>query len=225
MVKVRPALLGALALLTLGGILTPVALASGPFWHVNGSKFESGARQIKLQVKGAVILKSASLKLEIECKNSITEGATIGGSKETQGQMKGRLTLTQCAVLQPSGCGIVQPILSKGLTWGISHLLGTKRGAKVQAAVGRLIWPLHLTTCGALIELEVDGSVAAEILPVGAETQEDLFSFPVTPITKVEQEGVEQGVQLEIAGVPATFSGAYGARLATFPEKFGIFDS
>lgn len=225
MIKVRLALFGALTLFMLSGVVSSVASASGPFWHVNGSKFETGTRQIKLQIKGVAVLKSPGAGLEVECKNSISEGATIEGSKETQGQGKGRVSYSSCKVLKPTVCTVVEPIVTNPLK---SHLAT----AATQSGIVELFEPgqgtvfvvLHFTSCGAITEAGVNGSIAAEVNPSKVEGQEGQVVFPSPSVAKVKLEGVEKEPKLTSIGFAATFTGAYTARLATFPEKFGVFE-
>jgi len=223
MIKARVALLGALALFIVSGVAAPMASASGPFWHVGGSKFESGTRQIKLQSKGSLVLKSTVL--EIECKNSISEGATIEGSTTTQGQGKGRVSYSSCSVLKPTACTVAQPIVTNPLK---AHLAESSTQTNYvelfEPGQGSVFVVLNLSGC-TLKEVGVTGSIAAELIPTKVEGQEGLVVFPSTPISKVKLEGVEKTPKLETVGIAATFTGAYGARLATFPEKFGVFET
>lgn len=226
MFKARLAVLGALALFIVSGIAASTASASGPFWHVNGSKFETGTRQIKLQTKGSAVLKSSSAKLEIECKNSISEGATIEGSKETQGQGKGRVSYSSCKVILPTGCTVVEPIVTTSLKSYLANAATQTGIVEVfEPSTGLTFVTLKLLTCGSLTEVGVNGSIAAEVIPAKVEGQEGLLAFPATAIGKVKHEGVEKTLKLETIGFPATFTAAYGARLATFPEKFGAFET
>jgi len=223
--KVSHMLSGALVFLAFSGIATSAASASGPFWHVGGKKFESGTRQIKLQSKGAIVLKSTVI--EIECKNSISEGATIEGSTTTQGQGKGRISYSSCTVLKPTpGCDIAQPIIMTPLNF---HLVETGTQTHyallLEPAEGVVFVVLKFSGTCTIKEWAVTGSIAAEVIPTKVESQDGLITFPTTPITKVKLEGTEKAVKLETVGIAFTISAAYGARLATFPEKFGVFET
>ncbi len=228
MFKVRLAVLGALALFIVSGIAASTASASGPFWHVGGTKFEAGTRQIKLQSKGVAVLKSPLAGLEIECKNSISEGATIEGSKETQGQGKGRVSYSSCVVLKPTtaGCTVAQPIVTNPLKAYLAEAATQTNYVEVfEPGQGIVFVTLKLTNCKPLGEVGVDGSIAAEIIPTKANGQEGMIAFPSTAISKVKHEGVEKTIKLETVGDPATFNAVYAARLATFPETFGVFET
>jgi hypothetical protein len=75
-------------------------------------------------------------------------------------------------------------------------------------------------------EVGIDGSTVAEVIPAEKEEQENLISFPSTAILKVVHEGTEVSLApLKIIGFTAVFTGAYAARLANFPEKFGAFET
>ncbi len=226
MFKARLAVLGALALFIVSGIAASTASA-GPFWHVNGSKFETGAKQVKLQTKGSAVLKSPSVKLEIECKNSISEGATLeGNGSKFQGQGKGRVSYSSCKVISPTGCTVVEPIVTTSLKSYLANAATQTGIVEVfEPSTGLTFVTLKLLTCGSLTEVGVNGNIAAEVIPAGVEGQEGLLVFPATAIGKVKHEGQEKTLKLETVGFPATFTAAYGARLATFPEKFGAFET
>jgi hypothetical protein len=76
--------------------------------------------------------------------------------------------------------------------------------------------------CQGLVEEEVTGTVAAEVMPIEKESQELMLNFPKTPITTIVHEQQERKIGLMFAGEPAIFSGVYGARLAT-NEPWGVF--
>jgi hypothetical protein len=209
------------------GVMTSVASASGPFFHVGGTKL-SGTKQIKLQSKGSAVFKSPSVKLEIECNNSVSEGATIEGGGETQGQAKGRVSFSSCKVLSPkTECEVNQPIvtnqLKSYLAISVKPVTQTKDVEVFEPSQGVQFTELTLTKCS-LTTVGVTGSIAAELIPVGVEGQEGLVVYPATAITEVNHEGVAKKVKFETVGVTDSFVAAYGARLATFPEKFGIFE-
>jgi hypothetical protein len=64
------------------------------------------------------------------------------------------------------------------------------------------------------------GTLVAEVIPSKLEEQEGLVAFPTTPITKIKHEGVEKTLTAE-----TTLTAFYGARLASFPERFGAFET
>jgi hypothetical protein len=230
MFKTRVAMLGVLALFIASGIATSTASAAGPFWRVNGSKLGQGAvKQIKLQSKISSVLvgKLAGIAtIEIECKNSVSEGATIENNPNTQGQDKGRVSFTQCRVIQPAGCTVVEPITTNQL----KSYLAINPNNKQQKFVDVFV-PQQGTTfvnirfspaCLGVNEAAVTGSVAAEIVPVEKEVQEAILDFPPSPITSVVYLQQEQKIGLTFAGEPAIFDTVYGARLQT-NEPFGVF--
>lgn len=203
-------------------------LQPGPNWRVNGNQLKQGTKQIKLQLKGTAVLKTPLLSVEIECKNSISEGATIEGQGEAQGQGKGRVSYTQCTVLKPSACTVAQPITTNQLK---SHIAFASTQTKMvqifEPTVGVTFVVLKFSgaSCPASVlgERGVIGSIAAELTPVGKESQEGLVAFPSSAITTVLYEGQERKLKLEVGGFPSTFSAVYGARLAT-NEPFGVFE-
>jgi len=217
----------ALTLLVFSGAMTSAASASGPYWHVGGAKLQ-GTRQIKLQAKGPAVFKLPSIKLEIECNGSVSEGATIEDGGETQGQAKGRVSFSSCKVLLPkTECEVAQPIvtnqLKSYLANSVKPVTQTKTVEVFEPSQGAIFTELKLTNCG-LTTIAITGSIAAELIPVGIERQEDLFSFPATSITEVNHEGALHKLKFETVGVATTLVETYGARLATFPEKFGPFE-
>lgn len=232
MVKVRLALFGALTLFMLSGIVTSVASASGPFWHVAGNKLLQGeTRQIKLQSKGPLVLKSAGINTEIECKNSISEGANIEGSSTKQGQGKGRVTYSSCTVLkpEPGKCTVAEPITTNQLKAYLAEAATQTHYVEVfEPTVGTVFTTLKFAlACPAAVRGErgVNGKVAAEIIPTKVEGQEGMIAFPSPIISEVKHEGETVPIQLEAIGFHAVFTGIYAGRLATFPEKFGVFET
>lgn len=200
----------------------------GPFWHVNGTQLKQGIRQVKLQLKGTSFLKTTASgeKLEIACKNAVSEGATIEGQGSFQGQDKGRLAFTQCKFVKPATCEIVEPITTNQT----KSYLAFNPNSNQQKFVD-VFEPQQGTTfvtlkfgkklCLTLASAPVSGSAAAEIIPVEKEGQEGLMNFPEEPITSVLHEGEVKKVGLKVLEA-ATFSGAFGARLET-NEPWGVF--
>ncbi len=231
MFKVRLAILGALALFIVSGISATAASAAGPFWHVGGATLK-GTRQIKLQSKGALLLKAPGT-LEILCGNSISEGATIEGNGTTQGQGKGRTFYSSCTVPTPAGkCAVVGGSITTNPIKSYLANAATQTGIVevFEPGQGTVFATFFLesqpgNTCP-FKEVGVAGSAVAEVIPTGVELQEGLLVFPSTAILKVKHEGVETTLpSLKTVGAVATFSGVYAARLATFPEKFGAFET
>ncbi len=232
MFKMRVALFGALVLLVTSGLAASTASAAGPFWHVNGSKLPQGkVSQIKLQLKGGAVLTTPSVSAEVECKGSVSEGATISNSP-VQGQGKGRVTYTSCKVLKPEKeCKVAEPITTNQL----KTYLATSKEAKqkkyvavFEPTVGDLFVKLDFigSGCGILIEgeREVTGEVAGELIPPEQEGQEGMVVYPKTAIKEVEHEGKKVPIELVAILFESTFSGVYGARLAT-NEPYGVFGS
>jgi hypothetical protein len=234
--KARAVLLGLLALFVVSGGMTSVASAS-PFFHVANSKLPAGTvKQIKLQLKSkAAVLSAAGLGeggLEVECKNSGSEGATIENGAG-QGQGKGRVTYSTCKVLKPTKeCFVAEPITTHQIKSYLAEEseTGSKNFLEVfEPTEGSVFVELHFkgSGCGVLSggPQPVDGSIAAEVIPKEAEGQEGLINFPSTAITVVKHETRKTPVGLTIGAskTAATFSAAYGAQLAEFPTKFGVF--
>lgn len=228
MFKTRAVLLGVLTLLIVSGTLASAASASGPYWRVNGARLGQGAvKQIKLQLKGGAVLAASEAGLEIECKNGVSEGGTIEGQGEKQGQGKGRSTFSQCKVVKPAtGCKIVEPITSNPAK---SYLATAETQSKIvsvsEPAQGNVFAVVKITgTCLQVGTYEMTGGTVAEIIPTGIEGQEGLVVMPSVPIEKIKHEGVEKIVKFSISGLSAKISGAGGARLAT-NERFGVFET
>jgi hypothetical protein len=206
------------------------AKGSGPYWHVNGSRLEAGAKQVKMQLKGSIVLKSAKLGVEVECKSSGSEGATIEGNGAAQGQDKGRLSLSSCKVLKPEKeCLVAEPIVTKPLKSYLAFNEGAQQNIVdvFEPTEGTTLTELKFSGkgCGILAGSQpLKGSVAASVVPKGSESQEYLFEFPATAITTIKHEGTEKTVGLTISSNPATLSAAFGARLAT-GEKWGVFET
>jgi hypothetical protein len=226
--KMTMPLLGILALFAISGLTASVASAAGPYWHVNGSRFEKGTRQIKLQLKSSkAVFRSEKLGLEFTCNESRSEGATIEGSGTNQGQDKGRISYTSCTFAKPVGCLLTGPIVTNQMKSYLAVNEGVQQNLVdiLEPAEGTLLFKLTFTgkACGVFAGAQpVDGSAYAEFVPKEVEGQEGLLNFPSVPVAKVKHEGVEKAVGLTIAGVPFEIVDTYGARLATFPEKFGV---
>jgi hypothetical protein len=229
MLKIRVALLGVLVLLISSGIAASAASAAGPFWHVNGTKFTKGSKQNTLQNKMPVVLSSeiGTVPVKVVCTVSESEGATIEGNGNNQGQDKGRLKFTSCTV-NVSKCMVIEPIVTS-LTK--SHLVTfkgsqTKYADLLEPSEGTFFATVKITketeACSVAAVLEVKGSVAAEVYPKEHETKEGLLNFPSIPIGTVFLEGVEKNPGLFVGLKEARFSAAYGSKLVT-GETFGVF--
>jgi hypothetical protein len=238
MFKMRVALLGILALLTVSGIAASAASAAqpqGPYWRVGGTRLGQGEiKQLKLQLKGQAVLKGerGGAKVVIECKNSYSEGATIEGQGNFQGQDKGRVTYEQCTVREPKECELSTPQIKTNQTKSYLAYNGTKPEIKQQKFVD-VFEPQQGTKFVVLLfkggcvvnlthEVVVTGAVAAEVIPIEREGQEGQLVFPETPITTIVHEGQERKIELEFAGISAVFSAAYGARLVD-NQPWGVF--
>ncbi len=201
----------------------------GPYWHVNGSRFESGSKQLKLQQKGPIALKAPST-LELECNGGVSEGATLEGNGTGQGQAKGRLTFTSCKVLTPAEnkCILVEPITTNPLKSYLAQAATQTGIVEVfEPGQGTVIAALHFVENGKCVfkEAGAGGTITAKIIPTGVEHQEGLLAFPSIAITKVKHEGIETTLpSLKLVGAAATFSGAYGSRLQS-NELFGAFET
>jgi hypothetical protein len=199
-----------------------------PHWRVGGDILPQGiAKQIKLQLKGTAALtaKIAGAEVRIDCKNSVSEASGVEDTEVGYGQGKGRFAFTQCEVPKPASCSVAEPLTTVQTK---SHL-GTYMGAQTKHV--DLFEPQQGTTlatvkfkgsgCGVLLGSQpLKGSIAAEVLPAEAESQEILLNFPEKPITELLLEYKSVKPTLSLGGEPAVFSGAYGARLET-GEAFG----
>ncbi len=225
MFKTRAALLGLLTLLIVSGIAASTASASGLGWKVNGSPLTgTTTKQIKLQLKGTAVLKSPLAGVEIECKDSGSEGATI----EANGQDKGRVTYSQCTVRTPVGCIVAEPIVTNPLKSYLAQA-ATQTGIVdvYEPTEGRVFVELKFSgsscpTAFTQKPIGISGSIAGEVIPAGKEGQEGLVSFPTTAISIAKHNGEEKKLKLEILGDTSTFSGGYGARLQE-NVPFGAF--
>jgi hypothetical protein len=238
MFKMRVALLGVLALLTVSGIAASAASAAqpaGPYWRVGGTRLGQGEiKQLKLQAKGAFVFKfkRGSVKIEIECKNSYSEGATIIGQGNFQGQDKGRFTYEQCTIREPAECALTTPQIKTSQLKSYLAYNGTKPEIKQQKFVDvfespqekfvLLLFKGNCLTKGVVHEIAITGSVAAEVIPIEQEGQEGQLVFPEEPITKIVHEGQVREIGLKFAGEPTVFSGVYGARLVD-NQLWGVF--
>ncbi len=212
---------------TFGG--GPVGVGSKGNWFVKGSQLKKGAKQAKFQQKGLSIITATVLgtNIEVQCGGSVSEGATIEGHGERQGQDKGRLTSTSCRVSKPElkGCAVAEPITTTQLKsyLAVNEALQNSIEDVLEPTEGTVFLTLKfLSGCVFAGSYPVSGSVAAEVVPKEREAQEILFAFPTTPISKVKHEGPEVKVGLMLGGGATTFKAAYGARLAT-NEPFGVF--
>lgn len=218
-------MIGLLTIVVISGFATSAASAAGPFWHVGGSTFK-GTEQIKLQNKGGAVLSLPSLKLEITCNTSISEGSTIEGNGTTQGQGKGRITYSSCKS-NAAGCTVTEPITTNPIKSYLATAATQTHDVEVfEPGQGTLFVTIKLTGGGCLLagSFEVSGGAVAELIPSGSEAQVGLLFFPKTPITKVSHEGVEKTVELKTKGLESAFTGAYGAKLQK-GEKFGVFET
>jgi hypothetical protein len=230
-IKMRAGVLALLTLFVVSGIAASTSSAAGPYWHVNNAKLTAGAKQITLQNKGSAVLTSeiGTTSVVITCTASESEGATIEGNGNNQGQDKGRIKYTGCSINIPK-CVVSEPITTKETK---SHLV-TFKGT--QSKYADLYEPTEGTTfttvtitkgteaCSVAAVLTVKGSVAAEVVPKETETQEGLVNFPETAITPVFLEGAEKAAGLKLGEKVAKFKAAYKAKLAT-GETFGVFGS
>jgi hypothetical protein len=225
----RAGVLALLALFIVSGIVASTSSGAGPYWRVNGTRLEKGAKQLKLQIKGTAVLEaipSEGEAFEIKCNNSVSEGAAIEGNLANQGQDKGRLIFSSCKT-SISTCTVAEPIITNQTK---SYLAEASTQTKIvdvfEPTEGTKYVEVKLAgKCGALTigSNPVTGKVAAEVIPTGVETQEGLLNWPVTPIKAAKHEGAEvKGLELKLATLKATFSGTYAARLEP-KEPFGAF--
>jgi hypothetical protein len=236
MFKTRVALLGVLALFIASGIAASTASAEqnqGPYWRVAGSRLGQGmAKQVKLQAKSVTVLKGkviAGVAAVIECHRSESEGATIEGQGNFQGQDKGRVFFEQCkTVFTPASpeCAVEEPIRTNQIKSYLAYNPNNNQQKFIdvfEPQQGNVF--VKIKFVGKLCpvnEASVAGAVAGELIPIEKEGQEGLLNFPETPITTIEHEHQRRTIGLKFALEPAVFSGAYGARLET-NELWGVF--
>jgi hypothetical protein len=236
MFKTRVALLGVLALFIASGIAASTASAAqpeGPYWRVNGSRLGQGvAKQVKLQAKGVTVLKwklAAGVATTIECHRSESEGATIEGQGNFQGQDKGRIFFEQCkTVFNPPKpeCAVEEPIRTNQIKSYLAYNPNSKQQKFIdvfEPQQGNVFVVIHFVgkLCP-VTEASVAGAVAGELIPIEKEGQEGLLNFPETAITTIEHEHQRRIIGLKLDLEPFVFSDAYGARLAT-NELWGVF--
>ncbi len=228
--KTKVALLGALALIVASGFAASSASAAGPYWRVNGARLGQGAiRQVNLQLKGRVAIdtKVGGVLTTVECESGVSEGATIEGQGQFQGQDKGRLTLKKCiAAFGSSICEVREPVTTNQLK---SYLATYSGGQKKYADVfepqqGENIVTIELAgvKCGAEVKFTLKGSAAAEVQPAEVESQELLLNFPQFAIKEVFHEGQLKRTELKVGAEKAEYIAAFGAKLAT-GEPFGVW--
>lgn len=199
-------------------------------WQIEGPVLEKGAKQIKLQLKGKAKLAVPKAELEIFCKSSVSEGSSIEGQGELQGQDKGRITYKGCETNKKE-CTVAEPITTNQTK---SYLAVSESNAAKEARPvdvfepekGKVFVELKLTGagCGVLAgKAPVDGNVAAELSPEGREVKEGLMNFPTETIKTIELPEGEATLGLKVGetGLESTFSAAYGAQLEK-GEKFGV---
>ena len=219
----------ALRALNLELLTTANETRRGPYWRVGGSRLSSGTKQINLQVKGTSSIKSkvVGVAATVECGFATSEGAALEGNGSAQGQDKGALKFSECKVSTPAKCA-VEPVKTVNTK---SHLV-TYEGSQSKYAdlfepqQGEVLATIKVINgtekCAVAGEFPLKGSVAAEIIPKEAETQEALLNFPATPIEKVFLENKEKLVKLALGAEPAKLTAAFSAKLAT-GEPFGVF--
>lgn len=227
MFRINAVLLSVLALFAVNGIAASTASASGPYWHVNGLKLEMNTKQIKMQLKGAFVLKAAASMLEIVCKKGVSEGTTIEGNVLTQGQGKGRLAFSQCVVPELPSCTVAEPITTNPLKSYLATAGTQTQDVDVfEPGQGTVLFTIFFNKgCGPFFggEFGAAGVIAAEIIPSEVETHEALVVFPSKPIGQVKREGIETKLpEVKMIGVQATISAAFGARLQS-GEQFGAY--
>jgi hypothetical protein len=199
-----------------------------PDWFVGGIQLKQGVRQMKWQVKGTPILSATfgEAKVVVECNRSVSEGATIEGQGNFQGQGKGRLTFTSCKVAKPEKCTVAEPITTVQTKAHLASFRGQSKIAVLfEPTEGKTYVTLKFSGsgCGVIAGSEpVTGTVAAEAIPTNVEGQEGLLNFPEQAIKTVSLEGQERSLGLSLGGQPTVFSAAYGVRLAS-GESFGAF--
>jgi hypothetical protein len=200
-----------------------------PDWFVGGTQLKQGVRQVKWQVKGRPVISIdfGEAKVVLECNRSVSEGATIEGQGNFQGQGKGRLAFTSCKVAKPEKeCTVAEPITTVQLKTHLASFDGqTKIAELVEPTEGKTYFTIKFNGkgCGVITGAQsITGSLAAEVVPANAENQEGLLNFPERPITKVSLEGQERTLGLLLGGNPMVLSLAYGTRLET-GESFGAF--
>jgi hypothetical protein len=196
-----------------------------PDWYLNGSQLKQGSRQIKLQLKGTAVLKSELAGLgpvTVECNGGLSEGATIDGYGNNQGQGKGRITFTSCT---STVCPVAEPIVTKQTKAHLVTFKGqqTKYAELFEPTEGEVFTTLKFAGVCSLA-VNVTGKVAAEIVPKEKEQQEGALIFPETAISSVVHEGQEVTPGLFLGLKEAKFSSYFGARLET-NERFGVFGS
>jgi hypothetical protein len=236
MFKKRAALLGALALLVLGGIATSQASAAGPYWRVNGARLEKGSKFLNAE-GGATELKATVLGLSvtISCAEAGVENARLIGNGTSQGQDSAKtIAFEKCKVTSPKQCAVAKTITTVEVT---SHLVIFTNAAK-EEKIGDLFDPATGTEF-VTITLEnhgeekcpfaetpfpVKGSAVAEVSLEGTEAVSGELTFPKTPITEVKTEGgAAEAAGLEIgSGNKASFNGKFTTNVLP-GEKFGAF--
>jgi hypothetical protein len=229
MYKIRVALLGSVALLILGSVTSSAASAAGPYWRVNGSRLETGAKQAKVSA-GATELKAKLLGigLTIQCEAASVAGASIIGNETSQGQDEAKsITFEKCKLVAPAKC-LVEPIKTLPVK---SHLAinGTQIVDLFEPTTGTAFTTITIKNgsekCSVAGKYPVMGDIAAEVKPEGTEVKSGELLFPGTPIKAVKKEGgSEEAIGLEIGnkGNPASFSGKFAVGLES-GEAFGAF--
>ncbi len=242
MSRLRISLLSLATVCAVGMSMAAIASAANPAWKVNGSKL--GA-QVKKQAKitsgeTTLIGKASGFPAEIKCTTAVVANAYIEGNGESAGQDGTTgITFSNCTVVKPNKCLVTQPIVTKQLN---SHLVRFGPG---QGKIGDLFEPSQGTEFASLEFTDlstselcsikggnpfpVKGTVVAEIRAKSqVQGQEPLESkigeliFPSQAIEKVNSEGAEREVKLQLGAEKAAFIGKFEAQLVS-GEPFGVF--
>jgi len=210
-------------------------------WHVKGAEL-TGTKGATGTNEGAFTLKASSL-ITIECKAATGKGSIIA-TRTGEAQIK----FTECSVQGKTSeeCHVSTPgepvgtLNTKAASTELVYL-GSEKAAREGAALGMLISPkegatlLIVTVAGTKCppfttgEKKVEGTVAVEVSPSGAEAKSLKLIAPSSAIksaykSKAEGELEEVKPSLTAFGVGVTLAGTSKLELES-KEEFGAFES
>ena|ERR1700730_7367440 len=204
------------------------AFAEGPYWRVNGTRLEKGAKNTS--IKGQTFTTKTTIagaSVEIKCETAKGKSSTIEGNGINQGKGASTLLFENCTEATPKGCVSSKAIETVGLDWSVGIIAIPTFPYIIAYAIlfpqeGETLASVTISGCLAEGKYPITGSVAAEIIPEGEEVKEATILFPEPATTQIKLEGQLHKVGLVMGGGTATLAGKLGMSLVS-GEKFGVF--
>jgi len=220
------------AALTISAAVSATALAAGPVWRIEGTELGAGeSANVRANSKTAFTLKAGSL-ITIVCGKATATGTIDGGEPGTDNS---KITFAECVVKgDESTCHVNSPKAKEGTieTEAKTELVFLN---KEETKVGDLFTPesgstfveldVAGTKCPSLTKgtNKVEGSVAAEVKPVGEEVKIGELIFPTKAIKSVVRAGgSEVSVGITVFGIiEAVLNGETSVELES-GKAFGV---